>query len=57
LDETTACNEATETEPNPRMMQSIEDYQEILKEDAAVMPVGGRRKRRRVWNLAAERCQ
>jgi hypothetical protein len=55
LDETTACNEATETEPDPRMMQSTEEHQEIPKEDAAVMPVGKPRKRSRVCNLAAER--
>jgi hypothetical protein len=39
------------------MMQSIEEHQEIPKGDAAVMPVGGPRKRRRVRNLAAERRQ
>jgi hypothetical protein len=32
--EMTACNEVTETEPNPGMMQSIEEHQEIPKEDA-----------------------
>jgi hypothetical protein len=26
--------------PDPGMMQSIEEHQEIPKEDAAVMPVG-----------------
>jgi hypothetical protein len=39
------------------MMQSIEEHQEVLTEDAAVMPVKGLRKRRRVWNPAAERRQ
>jgi hypothetical protein len=39
------------------MMQSIEKHQEIPKEDSTVMPVEGLRKRRRVWNLAAEHCQ
>jgi hypothetical protein len=39
------------------MMQSIEEHQEIPKEDAAVMPVGGPRKRRRVCNMAAEHRQ
>jgi hypothetical protein len=34
-------------------MQSVEEHQEIPKEDAAVMPVGGRKKRRRDRNLAA----
>jgi hypothetical protein len=38
-------------------MQSIEEHQEIHKEDAAVMQVGGLRKRRRVRNLTAERRQ
>jgi hypothetical protein len=54
LDETTACNGATETEPDPGMMQSIKENQEIPKGEAAVMPVGEPRKRRRVRNLAAE---
>jgi paraquat-inducible protein B len=57
LNETTACNEATEAEPSPEMMQSIEEHQKIPKGDPAVMPVGGPRKRRRVRNLAAERRQ
>jgi hypothetical protein len=57
LYETTACNGATETEPDSGMMQSIERHQEIPKEAAAVMPVGEPRKRRRVCNLAAERRQ
>jgi hypothetical protein len=26
LDETTTCREATETEPDPRMMQSVEEH-------------------------------
>jgi hypothetical protein len=39
------------------MVQSIEEHQEISKEDAAVMLVGEPRKRRRVCNLAAECCQ
>jgi hypothetical protein len=30
--ETTACNEVTETEPNPGMMQSTEEHLEIPKE-------------------------
>jgi hypothetical protein len=57
LGKTTACNEATDFEPNPGMMQSIEEHQEIPKGEAAVMPVGEPRKRRRVCNLAAERRQ
>jgi hypothetical protein len=54
LKETNACNEMMETEPDPGMMQSIEEHQKIPKEDAAVMLVGGPRKRHRVCNLAAE---
>jgi hypothetical protein len=57
LDETSACNEATETEPDPGTMQSVEEYQEIPKEEAAVMPIGGWRKRRRDWNLVVGRRQ
>jgi hypothetical protein len=34
-------------------MQSVEEHQEIHKEDAAVMPVGGLRKQHRDWNLTA----
>jgi hypothetical protein len=55
LDETTVCNEATETKPHPGLMQSIEERQEIPKGEATVMPVGEPRERRRVCNLAAER--
>jgi hypothetical protein len=60
--ERTACHEATEadtekTEHNPVMMQSIGEHQEVPKEEAAVMPVGGLRKRRRDRNLAAGRRQ
>jgi hypothetical protein len=35
----------------------VEEHQEIPKEEAAVMPVGGLRKWRRDWNLAAGRRQ
>jgi hypothetical protein len=55
--ETTACNGATETEPDARKMKSIEEHQEIPKGEAEVMPVGELRKRRTVCNLAAERRQ
>jgi hypothetical protein len=44
-------------EPDPGMMQSTEEHQEIPKGEAAVMPVGEPRKRRRVRNLAAVRRQ
>jgi hypothetical protein len=46
-----------ETEPDPGMMQSTEEHQEIPKGEAAVMLVGEPRKRRRVRNLAAEHYQ
>jgi DNA repair exonuclease SbcCD ATPase subunit len=49
LDETTACKGAKANKPDPGMMQSIGEHQEI--------PIGGPRKRRRVRNLAAERRQ
>jgi hypothetical protein len=39
------------------MMQSIKEHQEIPKGEAAGMPVGGPRKRRKVRNPAAERRQ
>jgi hypothetical protein len=45
------------TEPDPGLMQSTEEHQEIPKEEAAVMPVGEPRKRRKVCNLAAEHRQ
>jgi hypothetical protein len=45
------------TKPDPRMMQSTEEHQEIPKGEAAVMPVGEPRKRRRVRSLAAECSQ
>jgi hypothetical protein len=47
----------TKTEPDPGMMQSTEEHEEIPKGEAAVMQVGEPRKRRRVWSLAAERRQ
>jgi hypothetical protein len=55
--ETTVCNEATETKLDPGLEQSIEERQNIPKDEAAVIPVGEPRKRRRVCNLAAERHQ
>jgi hypothetical protein len=54
LDETTAYNGATETEPNPGMMQFIQEHQKIPKEGMAVMPVRGLRTRLRAYNLATE---
>jgi Skp family chaperone for outer membrane proteins len=57
-EKTTTCNEATEkTEPDPDMMQSAEEHQDIPNEVTAVMPVRGLRKRCRVWKLAAEHLQ
>jgi hypothetical protein len=52
LDETTACNEATETKSDPGKIQSTEEHQEIPKGEAVVMLVGEPRKQRRVRNLA-----
>jgi hypothetical protein len=48
--EAATCHEATEAdtekiEPDPGMMQSIEEHQEIPKAETAVMLVGGLRKR------------
>jgi hypothetical protein len=45
------------TDPDPGLMQSTEKHQEIPKGEAAVMPVGEPRKRRRVRNLATECLQ
>jgi hypothetical protein len=55
--ETTACHEEMEAytekiQPDPRMMQSVAEHQEVPKEEAAVMLVGGLRKRRGDQNLA-----
>jgi hypothetical protein len=44
-------------QPNPEMMKSIEEHEEIPKEDATVMPVIGLSKQHRVCNLAAEHHQ
>jgi hypothetical protein len=57
LNETTAYHETTKTEPDPGTMQSVEENQEIPKEDSAVMPDRGLRKRRRDQNIAARRHQ
>jgi hypothetical protein len=38
-------------------MQFVEEHQQIPKEEDAVLPVGGLRKRRRDRNLSAGRCQ
>jgi hypothetical protein len=45
------------TKPDPGMMQSIEEHQEIPKGEATVMPVGEPRKQRRVRSLATEHRQ
>jgi hypothetical protein len=60
--EMTAYNEATEadtekTEPGPGMRQFVGEHHEVPKEEAAVIPVGGLRKRRRDQDLAAGRSQ
>jgi hypothetical protein len=51
--ETAVSQEATETEPDPGTMQSVEEHQKIPMEEAAVMSAGGLKKRRRARNLAA----
>jgi hypothetical protein len=44
-------------ELDPGMMQCVGEHQEVPKGEAAVMPVGRLRKRRRDRNLASGRCQ
>jgi hypothetical protein len=34
--ETTACNESKTTVPDPAMMQSVEEHQEVLRKESAV---------------------
>jgi hypothetical protein len=48
-----------EDQPDPRMMQSISEHQEVPKEEATVMLVGGLRKqhRTRIWLWAATRSR
>jgi hypothetical protein len=53
----TACQGARNAEPDPGMMQSIEEYQEIPKGEAAMMPVREPRKRHKICNLAKEHRQ
>jgi hypothetical protein len=50
-----ASQEATKTETAPETMQSIEEHEEIPKENAAVMPVEELRKWRRDRNMDARR--
>jgi hypothetical protein len=45
------------TVPDPEMMQSTEEHQEICTQEFAVMPVRELRKRRRVRYLATENRQ
>jgi hypothetical protein len=53
-DKMDACQE---TEPDPGTMQYVGEHQEVPKEEAAVMAVGGLRKRRRDQTLAMRRHQ
>jgi hypothetical protein len=47
-EKTTACNKVTDKiEQDPRMMQSVEEHQDIRTEDIVVRPVNGLKKRRR----------
>jgi hypothetical protein len=55
--ETMACQEKTKAqleceEPTSVDMEPEAEHQEVPKEEAAVLPVGELRKRRRDWNLA-----
>jgi hypothetical protein len=59
-EETTACQETTEAcleykEPTSEEMKSGAVHREVLKEHAAVKPVGGLGKRHRCQHLAARR--
>jgi hypothetical protein len=45
--ETTTCNKAKKTVLDPEMMQSVEEHQEVPRENAIVKSVKGRKKRRR----------
>jgi hypothetical protein len=58
----TACHKEAEAytekiRPDPRMMQSVVEHQEVSKEEAAVMLVGGLRKHHGDRNLAVGRHQ
>jgi hypothetical protein len=60
--EMTACHEATKAdaekiEPDPGMMQSVVEHQEVPNEEATMIPVRGLRKQCRDRNLAMERRQ
>jgi hypothetical protein len=46
--------DATDLKANPEERQSAGEHQEVPREEAAVMPVGEQKKRRRNQNLAAE---
>jgi hypothetical protein len=58
--EMTVCHELTETDtekiqPNPRIMQSVAEHQEVLKEDAVMKTVEGWKQQHRGQKLAAGR--
>jgi hypothetical protein len=58
----TTCHEEMEAytekiQPDPRMMQSVTEHQEVPKEEATLILVGGLRKGRGDWNLAVVCCQ
>jgi hypothetical protein len=60
--ETIACHEVMEActekiQSDPRMMQSVVEHEEVPKEEAEVMPVGGLRKRSGDRNPATRRRQ
>jgi hypothetical protein len=49
--------EATDLKGNPEKMECESEHQQVTKEDATVMPVGGLRTRGGDRNLAAGRHQ
>jgi hypothetical protein len=57
LPATKQLRQTDRNEPHPGMIQSIKEQQEIPKEDAAVMPVGGPRKRSRICSLPVQHHQ
>jgi hypothetical protein len=56
LKELTETIEKTQTEPSPEMMQPVGEHQEVPREEAAVIPVSGWKRRHRGRKQAAGRC-
>jgi hypothetical protein len=55
LQQTEANTEKIEQDPG--RMQSVEEHQDVPREETAIAPVTGLKKRRRVSSLTAERRQ